>query len=215
LLRFQAGIFTFPKKFFPMSAILAPEQIIPKMLIYEEWEGKPVYRKNYRQVLNGQKQIEEIMGSSGLQTYIVSIVMEFLYENLSRKDFFIGGNEAGLHIESNSNFSSDIVIYKREKLKITKNYFDTPPYMIIEVDIRADIEETFKSETNYFIQKTQKLREFGVEKVVWIFTDGNRLVIANEDNRWEMVSWNTPVEVIENVSFVLSDLIEEDGLYKL
>ena len=37
---------------------------IPKNLIYEIMDGKPVYYAGFREVLSKQKTIEEIMGSS-------------------------------------------------------------------------------------------------------------------------------------------------------
>ncbi|MCU0355617.1 MAG: Uma2 family endonuclease [Cytophagales bacterium] len=197
-----------------MLVVQTKEQTIPKMLIYEEWDGMPVYYKGYRQVLNGEKQPEEIMGSSALQTYIVSVILGFLYKNLSTEKFFIGTNEAGLHLVKGTNLSSDILIYEKKNLKITKeslHYFDTPPYMVIEIDVQADVKELFHTETNYFIRKTNKLREFGVQKVVWVFTEGKRLVIANDAKHWEMVTWDTPVEVAEGISFVLEDLVKAGG----
>lgn len=184
------------------------------MLIYEEWDGIPVYYKGYRQVLSGEKQPDEIMGSSALQTYIVSIILEFLYKNVPREKYFIGTNEAGLHLVRGTNLSSDILIYEKKNLKISKeslHYFDTPPYMVIEIDMQADVKELFNTETNYFIRKTTKLREFGVQKVVWVFTEGKRLIIANDAKHWEMVTWDTKIDVVEGVSFVLEDLAKADG----
>lgn len=197
-----------------MLSLETKQQTIPKMLIYEEWDGIPVYYKGYRQVIEGEKEPEEIMGSSALQTYIVSIILEFLYKNLPRDKFFIGTNEAGLHLVRGSNLSSDILIYEKEKLKITKeslHYFDTPPYMVIEIDVQADVKELFNTETNYFIRKTTKLREFGVQKVVWVFTEGKRLVIANDAKHWQMVTWDTEIEIADGISFVLENLAKADG----
>ncbi len=197
-----------------MLAVEKKEQTIPKMLIYEEWDGQPVYYKGYRQVVDGEKQPEEIMGSSALQTYIVSIILKYLYRNLPDDKFFIGTNKAGLHLVKGTNLSSDILIYEKKDLKITKeslNYFNTPPYMIIEIDVQADVKELFHTETNYFIRKTNRLREFGVQKVVWVFTEGKRLVIANDAKHWEMVTWDTEVEIAEGVSVVLENLTKADG----
>lgn len=164
--------------------------------------------------MSGEKQPDEIMGSSALQTYIVSIILEFLYKNVPREKYFIGTNEAGLHLVRGTNLSSDILIYEKKNLKISKeslHYFDTPPYMVIEIDMQADVKELFNTETNYFIRKTTKLREFGVQKVVWVFTEGKRLIIANDAKHWEMVTWDTKIDVVEGVSFVLEDLAKADG----
>jgi len=197
-----------------MLAIKKQQQLIPKLLIYEEWDGIPVYYKGYQQVLDGEKQPEEMRGSSALQTYIISVILEFLYKNVPREKFFIGTNEAGLHLVKGTNLSSDILIYEKKNLKISKeslNYFDTPPYMVIEIDVQADVKELFHTETNYFIRKTTRLREFGVQKVAWVFTEGKRLIIANDAKHWEMVTWDTAVEITEGIAFVLDDLVKADG----
>ena len=46
---------------------------IPDELVYEKIDGKPVYYKGYKEVVNQQKQISVIMGSSNLQTEIIEI----------------------------------------------------------------------------------------------------------------------------------------------
>ncbi len=46
---------------------------IPPALIYEMWQGKPVYYRGYRDVLAGKKTIEEVMSCSDLQGVLVSL----------------------------------------------------------------------------------------------------------------------------------------------
>ncbi len=57
---------------------------VPAALIYELWDGKPVFYKGYRDVLAGKKTIEEVMRSaaqscSDLQGVLVSILNGYLY----------------------------------------------------------------------------------------------------------------------------------------
>ncbi len=40
---------------------------IPKELIYEMRHGSPIYYRDYDLVLSGERSLEEVMGSSGLQ----------------------------------------------------------------------------------------------------------------------------------------------------
>ena len=48
---------------------------IPEALIYEVMDGKPIYYKGYRDVLNKTKTLEEIMACSRLQGIIVSLMV--------------------------------------------------------------------------------------------------------------------------------------------
>lgn len=189
------------------------EKPIPKALIYEEIDGKPVYYKGYKKVLSGEATIESIMGSSELQTYIVSTILRFLYRNLPADKYFIGTNEPGLHLSHSSNLSNDILIYQKSELTISRSsvhYFNKPPLVAIEVDIKAT-PENFASELDYFNQKTAKLLEFGVQKVIWITTASRRITVATNPKHWESFTWDHPVEVLEGHTFVLDELVKADG----
>ncbi len=58
-----------------MSALLAPPlsdyEVLLRQVIYEMIEERPVFYKNFAQVLIGKKKPEDIMGSSGLQAAII------------------------------------------------------------------------------------------------------------------------------------------------
>ena len=86
---------------------------IPKYLIYEELDGKLLPYKGFRDVLKGNKKIEDIMGSSSLQAFIVSIVNFFIAKSINRKKYLVVSNEAGLHVDVGSNLANDIAIYDK------------------------------------------------------------------------------------------------------
>ncbi|WP_283400673.1 hypothetical protein [Desulfurobacterium pacificum] len=52
---------------------------IPKELIYEMRYGKPIYYRDCDKVLSGEKTLEEVMGSSKLQWWIINSLLRFLY----------------------------------------------------------------------------------------------------------------------------------------
>ncbi|MCU0393273.1 MAG: hypothetical protein MUE81_19345, partial [Thermoflexibacter sp.] len=63
---------------------------IPTALIYEVIDGKPVYRKGYKDVLNKKKTSEEIRGSSSLQAILIGLITKFLFKNLP-DEYMVGG----------------------------------------------------------------------------------------------------------------------------
>lgn len=58
---------------------------IPAKFIREEVNGKSYYYKGFKSVLYGTKQIEEIMGSSSLQSFLVGFIYGTLFSKTNRK----------------------------------------------------------------------------------------------------------------------------------
>ena len=93
-------------------------QEIPSSLIYEMVNGKAIYYKGYKEYLNGHKQFEEIMGSSYLQSLIITKLVIFLGNQLS-KEYRLLTNEIGLQFSKNSWRVAGIAIVEKAKLSKT------------------------------------------------------------------------------------------------
>lgn len=185
---------------------------IPKYLIREEIDGIPYYYKGYQAVLDKEKTLEEIMGSSTLQSVIVQVMMKFLFQAFDLKDYWILTNEVGGHLKKGVNLSFDIAIFDRTVLttdKINKHYANVPAKIVFEVDVK--IEDKKHSDIYYVSQKTEKLLEFGVEQVIWILTETKKIIVATPENNWQIMKW-TDVITINNHNFQFSELLAEVGL---
>lgn len=187
---------------------------VPRILIYEEFEGHPIYRRGYRDFMLGIKQIEEInMGTSVLQWFLTNTFTKFLNIHLPDK-YILGAAELGLHVSNNSNFAADIAIYEKQKLKINLNsinYSSIPPKIVIEVDIKAEESDYFQNEEEYFHRKTEKLLEWGVEKVIWVFSKSKRILVADNLKTWSFNSWDLPINIVENYEINLWDEMLANG----
>lgn len=144
---------------------------IPASLVYEEINGVPYYYRGYRAVVARQKTKEDIMGASALQSAVVSLLIHILYKYLPFDDFLIATNEPGLHMAPGSNLSNDIAVFDQTSLPtpLDDKYFSVPPRVVIEVDVKIDLPANV-SETEYVYDKTQKLLDFDVQKVIRILT---------------------------------------------
>lgn len=187
---------------------------IPSALIYEEWNGVPVYRKGYKEVLAGKKTAEEIMSCSDLQGVLVSLLNIFLGISINRKKYLIATNEIGLHLAKNDNLANDLAIFEKEKLgKLKGKFFDVAPKVVIEVDIKADASSFHNEEVNYILQKSQKILDFGTEKVIWILTDSQKVfVIDKNETKWYVVNWSEDIPLLENCVLNLQQLLEEEDI---
>lgn len=192
----------------------ATTRSIPSALIYEQWQGKPIYYKGYRDVLAGKKTLEEVMSCSDLQGVLVSLLNIELGSAINRKKYLLATNEVGLHLALNDNLGNDIAIFEKEKLgKLKGKYFDVAPKIVIEVDVKADVEDFPNKLVDYLIQKSQKLLDFGVERVLWIVTSHQKVyVIDRNDPTWYVVNWSETISVIDNCTLNIKQLLDDEEI---
>lgn len=186
---------------------------VPDYLIYEMMDGKPIYYRNYKAVLNKSKTLEEVMGASKFQsvliTYLFKCILKFIDDDL----YFVLTNEIGSHIDVGNNISNDIAIFDKKALfedKIDNHYATIPPKIAIEVDTEADFSEF--SETGYVYKKSQKLLDFGVEKIIWVMTDIRRVTVIEKDQDWRIVDWNKDIEIMNGHTFNIGNYLAKEGI---
>lgn len=189
-----------------------PKLDIPDYLIYEIIDGKPIHYSGYKEVLSGKKSFSEIMGSSYKQSLIVSYILKKLFSILNENEYTILTNEIGLHLNNKNNLAGDLYIFENKALEafeVHENYLHVPPKIAVEVDIIAD--EMDITTDNYIYTKTQKLLEFGVEKVIWITTKAKKVTIATSTADWQVRDWHKPFEIIDGIEFNIGKFLEEKG----
>lgn len=189
---------------------------IPKELIYEMRYGSPVYYRDYDKVLEGKKSIEEVMGSSKLQAWIIDIIIKFLHQNLDYKKYKILLNETGFQWAPRSWRNLDIAIFDRKKLLkegIDNKYVKTPPKVVIEIDTKADLRKYSNELISYQKEKTQDLLTAGVKKVIWYTTFDKKVMVAQKSKRWFITDWDDTIEIIDNIEINLDKLLKEEGIF--
>ncbi len=189
-----------------------PPRNIPTHLVYEIMDGKPIYYHGYRDVLLNKKTFEEIMGASSLQSIIIYYLVGFISKFIDESKFTVLTGEAGLHLDHRNNLSNDVAIFDQTLLspdKINKKYADVPPKIALEVDIMADIEDL--GESGYIYKKTHKLLNFGTEKVFWILTAAQVVIVATSD-KIETFNWNKDIEMLDNQAFNIGSFLHKKGI---
>lgn len=190
------------------------ERLLAQLIYEMDASGKPLYYKGYREVLKGIVEPEAIMGASSLQSFLVDLFVTFLKLHPDRKRFKHFYNEFGVQITRKKWRACDIAIYHRERLKgfvYSNKYMNLPPDYVIEIDTKADLDK-YKNQQAYFIEKTRQLHEFGVKKVIWIFTENAQVIW--ESNAGEPItihqSWDVDLSLTDEVTFNLARLIEAE-----
>ncbi|GAB6077225.1 PDDEXK family nuclease [Desulfurobacterium crinifex] len=187
---------------------------IPRELIYEMRYGKPIYYRDYDKVLSGEKTLEEIVGSSKLQSFLISIILRFLFSKLDERKYVILSSEAGFQWAPRTWRNLDIAIFEREKILkegINERYAKTPPEVVIEIDTKADLRK-YGDFMNYAREKTQDLLDAGVKRVIWYTTFDKKVMVAERGERWFITSWDEEVGVIDGISFNLGAKLKEEGI---
>lgn len=188
-------------------------QKIPPHLVYEEINGRPIPYKGYKSVLSGKKKLEEIMGCSSLQSVLVYILGLFIGNNVNRKKYLVASNEAGLHLGLNDHLASDIAIFEKDKIVLDDKYFTVAPKVVVEVDIKIDLSETeWNNEIEYVLDKSQKLLDFGVERVIWITTKAKKVFVITPSDKWYVVNYQEDIQVLDDCVLNIAKLLEEEGI---
>jgi len=200
-----------PKK--RIASTLVKNNNIPEALIYEVMDGQPLYYKGYKDVLNKKKSLDDIMGSSGLQSFIIQYILEILYVKVGRKLYHFLTNEVGTHLGKKNNLSGDVYVYEKSKLtpaEINEHYIKVPAKIAVEIDSKIDIANN--KDLDYVNIKTQKLLNFGVEKVIWIFSESQKVMIAQKDTDWLTKDWNQDIELLDGHLFNIGKYLEDEGV---
>jgi Uma2 family endonuclease len=187
---------------------------IPAALIYEIIDGKPIYYNGYKAVLKGEKTIDDTIITGVRQTRMLNAIQGYLQKKHADTKLTIFVGEIGIHISTNNNFSCDLVIFEDAVLNTLENsnkYFPVPPKIIVEVDTDADLSEV--NFVRYMLSKTKKLLNFGVEKVVWVFSEYQKVMIAVPNGDWITRDWDKDIEILDGDSVNLAELFKSKGIH--
>ncbi len=182
---------------------------VPEALIFEMDEGTPIYYRGYREVLSGAKTTEQVMGSGILQAVLIELIKDFL-KPLFGKDFVLLSNEVGIQFSRKSWRNADIAVFEKKHLLeagITDRYSDFPPVLVIEIDSKAAMED-FAHPEEYYHRKTDQLLEFGVQKVLWVFTSTQKFMIAERGQRWETGNWTEDLQLRSDITLNIQRLLD-------
>ena len=180
-----------------------------RLLTYEVVDGRPIYYRGYRDVLEGKKHPEEVMGSSLLHARLVAEITGWLRERLKRFKYVVASGELGYWIEKGSTWRSlDVAVFRYEDVKDkleSDEYIDVPPVLVVEIDTHAEVE----NDTVYIVEKIQQLLKSVVSKVLWIFTGERKVLVAERGKEWVVKGWDEDIDLIEGLKLNVDRLLKD------
>ena len=185
----------------------AKTQEIPSYLIYEMDDGRPIYYKGYKEVLAGTKDFEAIMADSTLQAWLKGELFA-LIKMLLPAGYITTVGEQGLQLKKSSWRAADIAIFKKENFALSNHYSSKAPEIAIEIDTKADLDSPGAS-IDYFDSKNRQLLEFGVKKIIWIFTEVQAIKVLVPGEDVQHFEWEEDITVMEGVQFNLQKIMNQ------
>lgn len=178
---------------------------VPDYLIYEVSKGKPIYYKGYKDVLNKTKTFEEIRMDSTLQAWLKFRLGLILGNFLLANGYEVTAGEQGFTLSKTDKRGADIAIFNADRIVIDEHYSKVPPVVTIEIDVSADLENS--SILDYVTEKVTDYHQFGVQKVIWIFTKNKKVMVAESGQPWLTLDWSVNVEVVEGLVINLAEIV--------
>lgn len=164
----------------------------------------------YKKVLKGELPLEAAMGSSGIQAYLIILLIKFLLNNLDEEKFTLLSNELSFLYKKAFWENLDIAIFEKEKVKpylMQNEFIPVVPKVVIKVDTEADLSR-YGGVEEYVHEKTQDLLDADVEKVIWIFTKPKKVMITKKGKKWIVKDWKDDFEVIDEIKVNLNEILK-------
>ena len=183
-------------------------QSIPKHLIYEMDEGKPIYYKGYKEYLNGNLNYEETMPDSNLQSWLkaqlLALLISFFYHD---KSIVITGGKQGLSLKKKTWRGADVAVFKKSNFVLNTEYSKKPPEVVIEINVKGHYDSDEKM-LHDFERKNAQLLKFGVKKIIWIFTETKFIMSLTNEGKTHH-KWDEEIPVMNDFSFNIQKMIDE------
>jgi hypothetical protein len=180
------------------NAVAIKRQLIPSSLVKEQLDGINLYYRGYREVLEQSKKLEDIMGCSSEQWAVLEYFVRLLGKITDEDRYALATNEAGVHLKKNSNLSVDAAVFDWKIFTpdmVSKKYASVAPILTIEIDIDIELspEETSMTIPEYVERKVNRLIEFGVQRVIWVFTATKNILVAEPGKLPVRYNWDEDI----------------------
>lgn len=86
-----------------------------------------------------------------------------------------------------------------------------PPKVVVEVDVKIEADQ-FPDPKDYISRKSEKMIEFGTERVIWVLTDNRKVMVTDHTREWFVYNWDDIVPVFDQYQLCLNDLLKREGV---
>jgi hypothetical protein len=148
-----------------------------------------------------------------LRAFLIPRIAFLLGGQLEERKYDVLMGEVGLDVKEGEHLIGDIFIFKSKDLVIDTKCANIPPYIAIEVDVKIDLEKD--SDKEYVFTKIKKYLDFGVSKVIWIFTETQHIIIATPNEEWIITNLDKKIVITDTCTLCVQDvlsILKEKGI---
>ena len=194
----------------------ASEKKVPDYLVKDEIDGIRFYYKDYKYVMRSKDEAKEVHGSTAIQSFIASYFAALFFDNQLNEIYHFFTGKSRNRIDKNTILEFDIAFYdKNTILNIVKNNLpieNIAPNIVVEFDSQISLDGTeFEDTTTYYFTKTKKLIAYGTQKVIWVFTASQKILVA-EGKDWHIYDFDKTIQLIDNVEFNIADFLQKEQI---
>ncbi len=198
----------------PRRVAAARRALLQARLVRETLDGQPLYYAGYREVLAGRQTLEGIRGSSSLRWVVASYVLQTMIRRLDNQQYWFAANQVGVELDPHNSLIHDVAIYEKAMLppdQINTRYVSVPAKVVVEIDVRIDLQNP--KDANYVNRKIRKLLDFGTERVIWVFTDSQQVLLAERGaDAWFTMDWHRDLELLDGQIFNIGKYLAAKGV---
>ncbi|MEM1122583.1 MAG: hypothetical protein AAGJ18_19220 [Bacteroidota bacterium] len=185
------------------------DKIVPKRFIYEMDEGVPIYYKGTKAYLEGTNENLEPMPDSLFQSWLkgkIYLFLSLLMMDDPKYDLTVG--EQGLSLKKSLLRAVDIAIFTEENIDIKSNHYSKkPPVVAFEIDLKGEFDTPEKLQQDHQ-RKIKQLFGFGVEKIIWIYTNEEEVKIITPAAE-QTFSWDKDINVLNQYTINIQEIIKK------
>ena len=150
------------------------------------------------------------MGKTGIQHSHKEVLLIWLETHFADA-YHIFSETISLPFEKNSSREVMMVLLREERVpspNFEKDSLMNTPDLVIQLDTQEELSH-ISYPLEYYFSQTQDLMDIGVQKVLWILSHTEKLIIAESGKRWAIADWAEDVEVLHDVHLNLRKLLRD------
>lgn len=81
------------------------------------------------------------------------------------------------------------------------------------MDIKADLVDFLNEDTNYILDKSQKILDLGVDKVVWILTATRKIIVSTRNEKQAIITdWDDDILLLDGCVLNVKQLLDDEEI---